>query len=235
MIKEEIDNVVAFMKKAGQETPSALTTPRSSERVLRARLILEEAFELIEKGLGVSVSFHKVSTGESVLLYSDHLTFRISNEANPVEALDGAADLFWVGVAGTAIIFGADLQPVLDEVNSSNQSKFIDGHRREDGKWVKGPSYYPADIASVLKDRIAKIGNGYLAFLGEDVDNSWYIVSQTYWDDNGYVNDVSEDIIYSLPGFYECMENLVAPEKDVSVNEAENMLKDLGFKIIDLE
>ncbi len=234
MIKEEVDRVVEFMKKAGQETPSALTIPSESDRILRAKLVVEETFELIEKGLGVTISFKQEGFLPEAIS-PDIFHYEVTGDADPIEALDGAADLFWVGVAGTAIIFGADLQPVLDEVNSSNQSKFIDGYRREDGKWVKGPSYYPADIELVLKDRISKVGNGYLAFLGEDMDNSWYIVSQTYWEDNGYVNDVSEDIVYSLPGFYECAENLVAPENDVSVNEAENMLKDLGFKIIDLE
>lgn len=41
---------------------------------------------------------------------------------------------------------------LFDEVHRSNMSKFIDGHKDENtGKWIKGPSYSPADIKSVVK------------------------------------------------------------------------------------
>lgn len=44
------------------------------------------------------------------------------------------------------------LQMLFDEVHDSNMSKFIDGHRDEStGKWIKGPSYRPADIKSVVE------------------------------------------------------------------------------------
>ena len=32
-------------------------------------------------------------------------------------------------------------------------SKFIDGYKREDGKWVKGPSYSPAQLAPIVEDQ----------------------------------------------------------------------------------
>jgi predicted HAD superfamily Cof-like phosphohydrolase len=147
-MNEYVDGIVAFMQKAGQATPEKLTVPSEQDRILRAKLILEEAFELINKGLGIEVS----NFGH--FLNPNDFGYIITGEADPVESMDGAADLYWVGVGGVSIVFGADLNSVLDEVDRSNQSKFIDGHRREDGKWVKGKSYTPADIAGVLSDRV---------------------------------------------------------------------------------
>jgi predicted HAD superfamily Cof-like phosphohydrolase len=135
-----------FMQKAGQKTPTVLTNPSEDERILRAKLILEEAMELIERGLGIEVSLNEY------ILESSKLAYKIVSEPDVVEAMDGAADLMWVGVAGVAVVFGCNLEPVLQEVSRSNNSKFIDGHRREDGKWQKGPSYSPADIKSVLEN-----------------------------------------------------------------------------------
>jgi predicted HAD superfamily Cof-like phosphohydrolase len=155
-----VNKVVEFMKNAGQNTPDTLTTPSESELLLRAKLILEEALELIVRGCGVRLylSENYFDSGKMFLRHDDlniH-DFKFVAEEKPdiVEAMDGAADLFWVGVAGTSIIFGCSLEPVLNEVNASNASKFIDGHRNADGKWVKGPSYKPADVQANLFDRV---------------------------------------------------------------------------------
>jgi predicted HAD superfamily Cof-like phosphohydrolase len=58
------------------------------------------------------------------------------------------ADLLYV-VYGTAVSYGIDMGPVFREVHRSNMSK-IGGYKREDGKWVKPPSYSPAAIAPIL-------------------------------------------------------------------------------------
>lgn len=58
---------------------------------------------------------------------------------------DAIADLLYV-VYGTAAAYGFDAQKLFDEAHRSNMTKFIDGHRRADGKWIKGPSYSPADF-----------------------------------------------------------------------------------------
>lgn len=150
-LEHHVNKVVNFMKNAGQNVPDVITTPTPEERILRAKIILEEAFELINKGLGINVYSSDVNVAPLTI---GQLDYQIVSEPNIVEAMDGAADLFWVGVAGVSIIFGCQLDPVLQEVNRSNASKFIDGHRREDGKWVKGPSYSPANITNQLYDRV---------------------------------------------------------------------------------
>ena len=48
-MKDHVDGIVSFMQKAGQATPEKLTIPNEADRILRAKLIIEEAFELIQK------------------------------------------------------------------------------------------------------------------------------------------------------------------------------------------
>jgi predicted HAD superfamily Cof-like phosphohydrolase len=59
------------------------------------------------------------------------------------------ADLLYV-IYGTAVSYGIDLEPVFQEVHRSNMSK-TGGYKRADGKWVKPPTYSPADIESILE------------------------------------------------------------------------------------
>lgn len=225
-MSKHLDGIVSFMQKAGQATPEKLTVPSEQDRILRAKLIIEEAFELINKGLGIEVS----NFGH--FLKPDDFSYILTGQADPVESMDGAADLYWVGVGGVSIIFGAHLDSVLDEVDRSNQSKFIDGHRREDGKWQKGPSYSPADIKSVLKDRVRPIGEAYYAFEHECGDNAWWVVDKKYWHENYCVDDTQIDL--QIPGFVQSMESCFHPIDDgVSTIEAENILKSFGFTILD--
>ena len=178
-----VDGIVSCMEKAGQATPEKLTVPSEQDRILRAKLILEEAFELINMGLGIGVA------NFAHFLKPDDFKYIITGEADPVESLDGAADLYWVGVGGVSIVFGAHLDSVLDEVDRSNQSKFIDGHRREDGKWIKGPSYSQTDIKSVLRDRVRPLGEDYYAMPHECGDKAWYIVDKDFWHNHRYITD----------------------------------------------
>ncbi len=59
------------------------------------------------------------------------------------------ADLLYV-VYGTAVSYGIDIAPVFREVQRSNMSK-VGGYKREDGKWVKPPTYSPARIQPILE------------------------------------------------------------------------------------
>lgn len=142
-IDSHVNVVRKFSKLAGQSHPNEISLPTEAERKLRAKLILEEAFETIE-GLGVLVDYNGRPINASLLECTP------SKEFSMKEVADGACDLFWVGVAGVAALCGFKLSSVLEEVDRSNMSKFIDGYRREDGKWQKGKSYSPADIESNL-------------------------------------------------------------------------------------
>lgn len=140
-MRQEQDDVREFCQKAGQPTPNTPTVPSLQDRKLRARLILEEALELINDGLGLSAIGLQ---GDSIEI-SD-VEFTEIGDVDLVACADGAADLWYVGVAGVSVLCGFDIRPVVAEVTRSNMSKFIDGYRRNDGKWVKGPSYNPANL-----------------------------------------------------------------------------------------
>jgi predicted HAD superfamily Cof-like phosphohydrolase len=62
------------------------------------------------------------------------------------------ADLLYV-VYGTAVSLGIDMEPVFKEVHRSNMSK-IGGYKREDGKWVKPPTYSPASLDAIISTQM---------------------------------------------------------------------------------
>ncbi|WP_447599877.1 pyrophosphohydrolase domain-containing protein [Nitrospira sp. Nam80] len=81
-------------------------------------------------------------------------------EALAKEDLNGIAkelaDLLYV-VYGTAVSYGIDMDPVFREVHRSNLSK-VGGYKRGDGKWVKPPTYSPAQIGPILTSQLAGRG-----------------------------------------------------------------------------
>lgn len=141
------NRVKTFMQKVGQDTPEIATIPDEKIRILRAKLILEEALETVD-ALGVSVEIEGTPLTEGGLRYS------APGEVDLKEVVDGCADISVVTI-GTLISFGIDDEPVLQEVDASNLRKFSEGsYRRDDGKWMKPPGWTPPDI-------MAAIDNGY--------------------------------------------------------------------------
>ena len=100
------------------------TVPDESTRTLRTRLIQEEFDELQEALMAKDLP-------------------AIAKEL---------ADLLYV-VYGTAVSCGIDMEPVFQEVHRSNMSK-VGGYKRDDGKWVKPPTYSPAEVGTILQDQI---------------------------------------------------------------------------------
>jgi predicted HAD superfamily Cof-like phosphohydrolase len=92
-------------------------------RMLRERLIQEE-FEELKEAMG---------------------------QENLAAIAKELADLLYV-VYGTAVSYGIDMEPVFTEVHRSNMSK-IGGYKREDGKWVKPPTYSAAAIEPILAEQ----------------------------------------------------------------------------------
>ena len=95
--------------------------PQGSIKELRVRLMQEE-FDELKEALGQ----------ESLVAIAKEM-----------------ADLLYV-VYGTAVSYGIDMEPVFEEVHRSNMSK-VGGYKREDGKWVKPPTYSPACLAPILQ------------------------------------------------------------------------------------
>ena len=145
------ENVKEFMQKAGQETPNHTVTPTDEDRMLRVSLLLEEVLELAEAS---GVCIHPTNEDGTILynnLTKDQFSFGITNsEVDMVEVADAVADINYVSY-GCAITYGIDMEPIDAEVHRSNMSKFIDGHRRDDGKWVKGKSYSSPNIKALIE------------------------------------------------------------------------------------
>lgn len=139
-----VDN---FMEKARQELPESPCIPSEEVRRLRASLILEEALETIE-ALGFSVCARGAIEHVHELSI-DGCSFHATIDPDMVKIADGCCDTLFVTL-GTLSACGMSDRALMDEVCDSNDSKFIDGHIREDGKLIKGPAYRPADLMAVL-------------------------------------------------------------------------------------
>ena len=140
-MKNEQLQIRAFMTKAGQAIPEYPVMPDEKIRLLRYWLIYEELQELAH-----AFGFEALSAADIEARRTPQDPVR---PANLVEAYDAILDLLVV-VIGTAVALGLDIDPGWEEVHRSNMSKFIDGHKREDGKWIKGPSYSPANLAPIV-------------------------------------------------------------------------------------
>lgn len=68
------------------------------------------------------------------------------------QAADAIGDMLYV-LFGLAVCHGLDMEPIFQEIHRSNMTKFIDGHKRADGKWIKGPSYSPANLKPILDEQ----------------------------------------------------------------------------------
>ena len=143
--------VRAFMQKVGQATPASPVAPDEKTRLLRAKLILEEAIETI-RAMGVGVRLRDTGGREGLVTVDPHeLSFYINGEVDLEEVVDGCADISVVTI-GTLIAFGIDDEPVLEEVDQANLRKFGPGsYERDDGKWIKPPDWTPPDILGVLE------------------------------------------------------------------------------------
>ena len=117
---DEQSMVEEFHKKFDILVQTSPTAASEDTKRLRIRLIQEEFDELKES----------------------------MAEGNLAALAKEMADLLYV-VYGTAVSYGIDMDPVFREVHRSNLSK-VGGYKREDGKWVKPPTYSPADIEPLL-------------------------------------------------------------------------------------
>jgi predicted HAD superfamily Cof-like phosphohydrolase len=144
--------VEEFMVKAGQQVAPYPSMPPDDARLLRAKLIFEEAMETIT-ALGVDVMVDQRTGQQGPAPLSDgayQLVLNPRRSPNMLEIADGCADISVVTI-GTLSACGIADKPLLEEVDSANLRKFGPGSkRREDGKWLKPPDWTPPDIAGVL-------------------------------------------------------------------------------------
>lgn len=119
---------------------------------LRARLIMEEAFETLramfrqraEKDM--DLDHDRLDAAEaSVASFIKHAVV----EVDMPEFADGLADLAYV-VEGANQAFGIDSVGVLKVVHAANMAKVGGPLRASDGKRLKPPGWQPPDVAGEL-------------------------------------------------------------------------------------
>ncbi len=143
-------NIREFTAKAGQVIPESPVLTLSTETmILRLNLIAEELCELAD-AFGCALDIDFLPRNKPYISIA-----KVKSEPfDLINAYDAVLDLDYV-VTGCACALGVDMESGQHEVHRSNMSKFIDGHRRADGKWIKGPSYIPAKLKEILQQQIS--------------------------------------------------------------------------------
>lgn len=124
----------------------------SMERVrLRARLVTEEFFEMLDALFGKSNGdLHNAKKILNKMIESADLYIDF------VEYVDALGDLDYV-VEGSRLEFGVNGEEIAAEIHRSNMSKVIGATKRADGKIIKPSTYSPADIKKVLRNQGLKL------------------------------------------------------------------------------
>lgn len=139
--------VAAFNAATGAERGDK---PMIRAGELRARLILEEAFETVEALLGCDSS---VVTIKSVLKQFED-SAPICEYPDLVEAVDGGADLLYV-TFGMFDALGVNAEPVFDIVHAANMTK-VGAPKDANGKTTKPPGFVPPQER--IRELLLKLG-----------------------------------------------------------------------------
>jgi predicted HAD superfamily Cof-like phosphohydrolase len=192
------EDIATLMRQFEQEVKPAPEMPGPEIRLLRARLVFEEALEFV-KGCGCTVTM-TVSTagsqpnGDENAAVIDRLEVELDSGGTPdfVEYVDACIDQLVV-TYGALNAAGIKAEPAWDEVQRSNMSKawphcsvcdallerrngtelahpadaaahaggwnpILKIHKRPDGKFIKSPTYSPADLKRVIEEQIRQAG-----------------------------------------------------------------------------
>jgi predicted HAD superfamily Cof-like phosphohydrolase len=114
-------DIVTLMKQYNQQVKESPELPDPETRLLRARLVFEEALEFV-RGCGCTVT--KTVAGEDQAAVIDEITVVLDPNSTPdfVEYVDGCIDQLVV-TYGALNAAGVKAQPAWDEVQRSNMSK----------------------------------------------------------------------------------------------------------------
>ena len=138
------EQVSEFMDATGQRRRVHPSVPTDEEVRLRLRLVMEEAFELLDACTG-SLSCEVKGLELTVMHLIDQAPLRV----DLVGVADALADIDYV-VEGTRQCFGIDGEPIALEVHTSNMRKVCDGHVDEHGKFRKPDDWRPPDVEACL-------------------------------------------------------------------------------------
>jgi predicted HAD superfamily Cof-like phosphohydrolase len=181
------EDIVTLMRQFNQEVKDSPEMPDAPIRLLRARLVFEEALEFV-KACGCTVT--NGSAGGEQTQVIDDIAVELDPNGHPdlTEYVDGCVDQLVV-TYGALNAAGVKAQSAWDEVQRSNMSKawphcsvcdivlelgpestlvhpgdryahsgtwqtVLKVHKREDGKFIKAPTYSPANLKRVIEEQI---------------------------------------------------------------------------------
>jgi predicted HAD superfamily Cof-like phosphohydrolase len=150
-MKHPYEYTLDFHRRFGHPVRTKPEVPSAAERLLRVKLVLEEAMEFAEAS-GFPAFVYIQAPNRSWIALDNATPEHQSAEPNLVGAADGLGDLNVV-VNGSALVWGIPIDIVDAEVYRSNMSKLgADGKpiQTPEGKIVKGPNYTPPNIKGVL-------------------------------------------------------------------------------------
>jgi predicted HAD superfamily Cof-like phosphohydrolase len=183
-------DIVTLMKQFDQQVKESPELPDPATRLLRARLVFEEALEFV-KGCGCTVTMTKAGSNASAeTAVIDDIAVVLDPDGTPdlTEYVDGCIDQLVV-TYGALNAAGVKAEPAWDEVQRSNMSKawshcsvcdavlecgsgpelihpagadthngswttILKVHKRPDGKFIKSPTYSPADLKRVIDEQL---------------------------------------------------------------------------------
>lgn len=139
---------------AGIDTPRG-DTPEIRAGELRARMILEEAFETAIAMVGFPTAVHLIAEAGNKI--SDIPLAEKLEKWKPdlVEAIDGLTDLAYV-TFGAFDAFGVDADPVFDIVHAANMTK-VGAPKDANGKTMKPPGFVPPQER--IRELLTKMGS----------------------------------------------------------------------------
>lgn len=140
-MQEHTKKVCEFLKKAGYNIPNKPTIPTYKTRLLRARLIAEEAVETIN-----ALGFAVIIIDNTMMDFNETL-FKPDLE----KIIDGCCDVHVV-TTGTMLACGIQTTEFQDEIDENNLTK-VSGEMNYDeyGKLLKPSSWKPPRIKEILK------------------------------------------------------------------------------------
>ena len=183
------EDIVTLMTQFEQEVKESPALPDTATRLLRARLVLEEALEFV-KGCGCTVTLSGSSDARPAVIDDIRVVPDPNGTPDFTEYVDGCIDQLVV-TYGALNAAGVKAQSAWDEVQRSNMSKawphcsacdavlvrgadeemihaegadahggnwrtILKVHKREDGKFIKAPTYSPANLKRVIEEQIAE-------------------------------------------------------------------------------
>ncbi len=181
------EDIVTLMTQFEQEVKGAPELPDEATRLLRARLVFEEALEFV-RSCGCTVTHSGASDAKSTVIDDIRVVIDAHGTPDFTEYVDGCIDQLVV-TYGALCAAGVKAQSAWDEVQRSNMSKawphcsvcdavlvrgsgealvhsdigevhggswhtVLKVHKREDGKFIKAPTYSPANLKRVIEEQI---------------------------------------------------------------------------------